>query len=242
MARGAPDYSNVKSDKAIYTMLDLGELAPRLGSIDVFDRSGNLVWMDDFEAATINWITAGDGTANSVTISSAQRLRGSNAGLLTCGSDGGMYAEIYRYLPIPNESHYSLELAFAADADVTFVFWMIQYAYNNVMHVFTIRYNIVTQILSYFDNVAPWVDFATGVNILTLAYIFHVGKLTVDLQTGKYKQFRLDQNVYDLTDLPGQSTAMVTQDWFIVLFEAVGKPAVNAKCYVDNCLVKQNEP
>lgn len=242
MAHGAPDYSNVKSEQAIYTLLDLGELAARLGSIDVFDRSGNLVWMDDFEAATLNWQSGNNGTGSAVALSTASRLRGNQSCLLTTGSDGTWSAQIYRYLSIPNLSHYSLELAFAADSDITTLTWYIDHVVGLAEHQYKVVYNRITKTLSYLNSGGGLTVFATNVNLLTATWIFHVGKLTVDLTTGKYKQFRLNQTTWDLTGIAAQSGASIFPDYFEVFFGAVGKALANALCYVDNALLKQNEP
>lgn len=242
MARGAPDYSNVRSEQAIYTLLDLGELAARLGSIDVFDRSGNLVWMDDFEAATLNWESAADGTGSSVALSTAHRLMGSQACLLTTGSDGTMSAQIYRYLSIPNISHYSLEMSFASDSDVTTLTWLIDHILGGVEHAYQVVYNRTAKTLSYLNSAGGLTVFASGVNLLTAVYIFHIGKIAVDLATGEYKSFRLNQTTYDLSGIPAWPDTFIFGDWFEVFFGAVGKALKNALCYVDNALVKQNEP
>ena len=242
MARGAPDYSNVKSEQAIYTLLDLGELAARLGSIDVFDRSGNLVWMDDFEAATLNWQGGNNGTGSAVALSTASRLRGNQSCLLTTGSDGTWSAHIAHYLSLPNVSHYSLELAFAADNDITTLTWYLDHVEGGSEHQYQIRYDRTAKTLSYFSAAGVWTVFAINIYVFSTTYIFHVGKLTVDLAAGKYKQFRLNQNTYDLIGIPAQTQANIFPDYFEVFFGAVGQAAKNALCYVDNVLVKQNEP
>ena len=242
MARGAPDYSNVKSEQAIYTLLDLGELAARTGSIDVFERSGNLVWMDDFEAATLNWKSAHDGTGSAVALSTVSRLRGAQSCLLTTGSDGTVSAQIYRYLPIPNISSYSLELAFAAQSNITSLIWYIDHVIGNKEYQYQLIYNRTTKTLTCLSTAGAGVLVASGINIFASVDHFHVGKLTVDLATGKYKRFRLDQTTYDMSGIPCDSSAIVWQDYFEIFFRAEGTALANALCYVDNVLVKQNEP
>jgi len=242
MARGAPDYSNVKSEQAIYTLLDLGELAARLGSIDVFDRSGNIVCMDDFEAATLNWRSGTDGTGASIAISTAVRLFGSQSCLLTTGSDATMTADIWRYLPIPNVGKYSFELAFAPDFDISALIWSIQHLEDGAQYRYDVKYDKTAKTLSYFNSAGGYTVFATNVNIWTPGYIFHIGKLTVDLTTGQYGRFRFNKDTYDLTGISAYPSASITADLFSVLFEAVGKVTKNGKCYADNALVKQNEP
>lgn len=242
MARGAPDYSNVLSQQAIYTLLDLGELAARLGSIDRYDRSGNIVWYDDFEAATLNWTGGTDGTGASVAISTARRLMGSQSCLLTTGSDGTFFADIYRYSMIPNLSPYSLELAFASDTDITALTWFIDHVQNRIEYTYQIKYDRTSKTLSYYNSASGWTVFASSVNILSAVYIFHQGKLVVDLSTGKYKRFRLNQTTYDLTGISARPDTSLFPDFFEVLFSAVGKSGKNALCYVDNVVIKQNEP
>jgi len=242
VARGAPDYSNVKSEQAIYTLLDLGELAARLGSIDRYDRSGNLVWADDFEAPTLNWLPDVAGTGSSVTLSTAYRLMGWQSCLLTCGSDDGMGATIARYLSVPNVSPYSFEVALYPDAHITVIVMWMYHVINGVMHRWGIRYDATTDQLSYYNSAGGITVFASSVTMLPLMGIFQLCKLTVDLRTGEYKQFRLNNTVYSLAGVPGFSIADPISDYLRVSIEVFGTAAFNALCYVDNALVKQNEP
>jgi hypothetical protein len=242
MARGAPDYSNVLSQEAIYTLLDLGELAARLGSIDVFDRSGNLVWMDDFEAPTLNWLSDTAGTGASVTLSTAYRLRGAQSCLLTAGSDDGIGAIIARYLSLPNLSPHSFEIAFYPDTHIAEITWYIYHVEADVRHQYGIRYSQAAATLSYYNSAGGWTVFTSSVTLLGVFGIFEISKLTVDLTTGKYKRFRLNHTTYDLSSAQSLSVADPISDYLRVSVEVVGTAATNALCYVDNALVKQNEP
>lgn len=242
MVRGAPDYSNVKSEQAIYTLMDLGELAARLGSIDVFDRSGNLVWMDDFEAATLNWETIIAGTGAAVALSTAQRLRGAQSCLLTCPSDAGLNVMIDRWLAMLHQSTTSFEIAFAPDANITTFDIHLTVFNSGIRYSNQIRWDGVAKTISYFNAASAWTVFAIGVDLMTLYTGFNCAKLTVDLATGNYKRFRLNQTIYDLSGIAPAAAPVPHTPNLLLLVEVTGTIATNALCYVDNVLVKQNEP
>ena len=55
MAHGAPDWFGTTPQGMVHRVADLAELAARLGSPDVFDRRGNVLFMDSFENGQNNW-------------------------------------------------------------------------------------------------------------------------------------------------------------------------------------------
>ncbi|GAH91125.1 unnamed protein product, partial [marine sediment metagenome] len=59
MPHGGPDWGTVGPVSMVHTLEDAGELAARLGSIDIFDRRGNIIWVDSFGDACIKWVGAG---------------------------------------------------------------------------------------------------------------------------------------------------------------------------------------
>lgn len=242
MARGAPDYSNVLSQQAIYTLLDLGELAARLGSIDVFDRSGNLVWMDDFEGNILQWDSDATGTGGSVALSTTYALRGIQSCKLIAPSDLLRRAFIGRPLAYPMLGRYSFEIAFAVDANLQDLDLMIIQYSVATEYDYRVRYDAVNSLLKYFDPTGAWVTFASGVQLSSAARLYHVGKITVDMTTHKYVRFILDAEKYDLSNYSPYPTALVSTAYIYVVFTQHSKLGVNATVYVDNALVKQNEP
>ena len=57
MPRGQPDYGITTQTPVASGISDPGEAAARLGSINVYDRRGWTVWMDDFEGPVLKWNT-----------------------------------------------------------------------------------------------------------------------------------------------------------------------------------------
>lgn len=61
-----PDYSEYLGGSVRFSLQDMGELAARLGSIDLFDRRGEVIWIDDFTHALTNWFLYAQGANASV--------------------------------------------------------------------------------------------------------------------------------------------------------------------------------
>lgn len=57
MPRGQPDYGITTETMVASGISDPGEAAARLGSINIYDRRGWTVWMDDFEAPALKWLS-----------------------------------------------------------------------------------------------------------------------------------------------------------------------------------------
>jgi len=58
--RGQPDYGLYTQTPVASGISDPGEAAARLGSINVYDRRGWTVWMDDFEGPLLKWAAYSD--------------------------------------------------------------------------------------------------------------------------------------------------------------------------------------
>jgi hypothetical protein len=242
MARGAPDYSNVKSEQAIYTLLDLGELAARLGGVDLFHRSGNLVWHDNFESATLNWQPATFGAGASAALSTASRLLGAQGCELKGGAIAPCLAQISRVLPAPIVGKFSLEVALAWNTQCNNITIQVTYYNGTRWAIYGIRYDVVNDYLLYYDPGGAWVVFDPGPALYGNIYAFHIFKLFIDLDGESFDRLIIDDTTHDLSTLLPNTGAIATRRNLSMLIMNEGQVAMDGICYVDNVLVKQNEP
>jgi hypothetical protein len=242
MAHGAPDYSNVKSEQAIYTLLDLGELAARLGSVDRFHRSGNLVWNDDFEAATLNWQSATFGAGAAVALVTTSRLLGAQSCELKGGAAAPCLAQISRVLPAPVVGKFSLEVALAFNSQCNNITLQVTYYTGARWAIYGIRYDVLNDRLLYYDPAGAWVLFYGSPRLFADVTAFHIFKLFIDLGGEVFDRLIIDDTTYDLLTLLPNTGAIGTRKNLSMLITNEGQVAQDGICYVDNVLVKQNEP
>lgn len=118
---GTPDYSPVKPPGQIipgpiYTLADMGELAARLGSIDTFDRRGNVIWFDDFESGIEKWTHESAAGGEDLVWSSLHARNGGFSAKLTTGAHTGDDALMMASLAYPRLSKIGFEISFLRDS------------------------------------------------------------------------------------------------------------------------------
>ncbi len=104
--------------------ISLSETASRLGSIDTFDRRGQVLWMDDFEGGISKWTLSGDA---GYTIAASTDY--AESGLVSCkmvtNAVLNNYAQIARMMPIPSLSKIGCEFSFIANNNLKGTFDII---------------------------------------------------------------------------------------------------------------------
>ena len=55
MPRGQADFGQYAVKEVSASISDMGEVAARLGSIDIYDKRGDVVFFDNFEGAFLRW-------------------------------------------------------------------------------------------------------------------------------------------------------------------------------------------
>jgi hypothetical protein len=252
---GMPDYSSPKPYGQapigpIYTLSDLGELAVRLGSIDSFDRRGNVLWFDDFENGLNKWHSTSPHTGKTELRTTTARNGALSLYMETYPSSEATRS-ITRYLPYPVLSRVGLECSFAALGDlgadtagngrviqeIRFFDGSKCYTFSSYYHGGD-RYEIVI------------VDKDAGDVVLRTKRFFHDGgyttfdtfKLVADLPNKKYARLLVDDDVFSLGEYQPQeisdSSAPHLEIW-ILLTTYRNFPAW---IYVDDVIVTQNEP
>jgi len=148
MARhGAPDWSKYRRDAATFSVEDLAEHAARLGSIDVFDRRGDVLFLENFEHGLGAWATGALGAGDSVAISPAWSRSGGYCALLTNGTSGADETTLTTAVHYPQLSLFGFESAVAFDAGLWRLHWDIRHYDGVHFHQFLVRYDYATKLL-----------------------------------------------------------------------------------------------
>ena len=117
MPRGLPDYGMYQSVALAAGMADMGELAARLGSINVYDRRGWTFWQDDFEAPVLRWDASFGRGGNRPILSSAFAYMGGQSALLSCGAGIDPSSKIGRGFGLISKGMIGMEFWVQANID-----------------------------------------------------------------------------------------------------------------------------
>jgi len=94
MAHGQPDYGMYTLANTIYRLTDMGELAARLGSINTYDRRGDVIFLDSFESGLTAWSPSSACTGSDLVQSAKHARSGGFSAKFVCGSDGTRQAQL----------------------------------------------------------------------------------------------------------------------------------------------------
>ena len=222
------------------------ELAARLGSIDTFDRRGQIMFYEDFEQGIkSNWtqsLTAGS-TARGGKIypTSAWSRSGLLSACLINGTNVGDTSEIWHYEPHVGHGRYGLEFSFAGPGD--------DFRANlNMID----NGNLLSGVRLLKSPGNPWyaVYILTGNLTWTLisgvgAYIgsFSTAKLVVDFATKTYVRLIIGYQTMDLSRYPiyiPQVTNAAPQ--IGIVFDEIDVQGTNYGTFIDDVILTKNEP
>ena len=242
MPRGAPDYSNVKVDQPLHRLTDLAELAARLGSPDVYDRAGNVVWMTNFDHGLQGTEFDVDPVASEGYVTAARSCHGAFSLLFDPSADEGSYVTWGRVVQFLLTGKVATEVVLSTDAYPGGV--------KLVMHYYTGERQLGAVVFYKLSNKAwyiqakdlGWVKILESYEIQSGPTAWHHVKLVVDTKEKRYVRLLIDRKVvllpeYELTDEPSEDLGQLE-----VRFEVYGEPAYHAPAYLDTVLVTQNEP
>lgn len=236
-----PDWSNIRKGEASSALQDMGELAVRLGSVDAFDRGGDVVWMETFEWGITRWVPVYAGTGSGVTHSCTYFDYGGFSCYLEAGEGADGYAYIYHRLPLPALHKWGLECAFSIRSG-TDRFRMRAIIRDGTHRTeYGVEYDDGDEVLRYLDENDAWVAFATDVEILDYPESFWHEKLIFDHSLGKYDRFIFGDSSYDMSAYTPYSEAEVSARYAYLEFGALSAAGGQSKVYMDTIIFTQNE-
>ena len=229
----------------VYSVTDLGELAARLGALDVFDRRGDVVWMDDCEdAITKRWTLAGSGAGYAAGQNWYYCKNGVSAYRLVGGSDSDRYMLLSKIMAeAPAASKVGLEYSFALDSNIEYLEIGLQSFDGAERYDYLVRYTISTKILSFYNSQAEQEEIETlDFDLFEGPPGWHTWKLVIDPDEEEPLRIMLDGWEYLINDYAPASAADAGDPGLKLHIKAGSASGQNGELYVDDILFTINEP
>lgn len=242
VVHGTPDWNVTAGRATTHPLTDLGELAVRLGSINNFDRRGDVIFMETFEEGTLcKWQLTEVEDGSSVTLSALRARTGALSCLLTAGGAAGSKAAITHYCPYSVLSAFGLEAAISRDVILTsLAFHLDLYDGENVTEC-ELRWSLHDNVLSYINESGAPVPLGT-VYMSTETSAFHVFKLVVDGVNNEYARAIVNDQAFSLKDIAARVTESEILPVLFFQIELKGGTDLESEVWVDNVIITQNEP
>jgi len=198
MPHGRPDWYNITPMIQVHASEDVNELAARLGSVDVWDRRGNVVFIDDFSHGVLPYDASYSGAGSSIRLEAYYTATGTPSLVLDPGPNEGDYAYVGLRAPTAGSKVIGFEAAInplTSDASAN----LRLQQYDGTRHYeYVVRIDKDDGSLSYKSDSGSYVTLSSGAIWPNLVNYFHRLKVVVDLGSHEYVRCLLNDEAHSL--------------------------------------------
>ena len=241
MAHGTPDYGIGAPASTIYIVQDLAELAARIGSVDTFDRRGNIIWFTNFEDGIHGWIKEANRPLSSISWSAESARTGSFCMKVIMELPRISRVKASYRLPILVFSRAGVEFCF--DCHIFLSRFTIKHQlYDGTrIHEAGIQWNSLGGTMNYWGTDGYWHALEPPYPLKRELHLYHTAKLVIDPTTGKYVRFILDNAFWDIKDLSYFRDTDPSAPCIIPSIEFLSEVSEVIVSHVNHVIITQNE-
>lgn len=242
MAHGTPDWGLLGPKTVTYGLDDMGELAARLDSPVIWDRRGDVILLDSFEAGLglchITTVNPGDYYRRTTEAS----RHGGLALLLHADGLDTSYARVEWFVGLPGNLQVGFELSFGARYGYEALYWQLIWFDGTNFSTAEIRYIRATRDLEYLDAAGNYQTLHAALDLYVLLMPAHVFKLVVDFDTGHYVRLIMGHHTFDMSAYALRVAASPLYPVLLARFWIDGEVGEGGEAIVDRVILTQNEP
>ena len=225
--------------------ISLAEVAARLGSIDTFDRRGEVIFLDDFESGLGKWEFSALSTGT-YALSALCATSGALSCKLVTAAALNDTVEAIHYAPYRSLTKLSFELAIAIGSNTKGKHDFriaVNDGTNNI--VGGICYDASTRKYQYLNSAGGFTDLATSKDFnqsTAPSYIFSRVKVVVDPSNNKYVRAIINHDTYDMSQLALYAAASALVPYIYIQYKETATDGTAITSWIDDAILKQNEP
>jgi len=238
----SPDWSKYLPLSKRYSLQDLGELAARLKSLNVYDRRGEVIWWEDWCSGINHWSALKQGTNADVYLVGSIRYLSPFVARLDAGITLERSITLFSYLSPLHLSKIGVEIAFAPFSEFSYLQLSLHRYDGSVLTKAEVRLSDDTDELLYLNSSGTYQSFASDIAIVQLPNLFHNLKLVVDFDTDEYLRALYDETEYDLSGIAARTEVSTTEARTYLAIQLVSTLVTSASMYCGQVLVTSNEP
>lgn len=242
MAHGHRDWGATSGIDTVYKSTDVNELAARMGGVNTYRRSGNVVFIDNFADGAGAWYSGYDDDNKGINLIAGTFLSGGYCMGIKPDDVAGQEISPTRRFYLTDRTRIGLEASATIYSPMSAFLMGILYIKDGEYNQFGIRYDLATLTWQYLDETYTYTPFGGVMEIDTGAYRFETFKVVFDLVAREYVALYVNGKVVDMAGYNCYAKTVFYPDqvWAWVGAGTSVAPAVT--CLVDNVIVTQNEP
>ena len=229
-------------DSGRYPMGDSGELAARLNSAVVFDRRGEVIYVDNMSHGLAPYTVLTSGVGAGARVVTASSLVSGYAIRLTGGSNFDECANITKYLSVPDVNKWGLETAVSfIDAFASFRASLFYYTGAVAYHMGVIIDDDANEIQIDTEGVG-YTKIADLPASVLAGDLYHNIKIVGDMRTGFYDRLIVNYVEYDLSEYQIETYGAPIVQSQAVQLQLTSDTGDNDECDIGRVIVTSGEP
>ena len=241
MVHTTQDYAGKYRQEIVYGSIDNAELSARQGINSFFDRRGNIVWYDDFEAAAAQkWKSGGIGGGGAA-LSTERAWMGNQSMKVTTNNVDTSYWTLSKYYSLPMERQMGAEVMFHISAEEPYILMVLSGYTGTHLNRAELMYDHEQVKLFYRDAADNWIELTVVDGISPTLEQWVPMKLVVDWDIGEYLRIFFGGTIYDMTGIPYYTFPSAITQKVITQLQVGTTADVAAIVYFDNFIFTQNE-
>lgn len=229
-------------DSGRYPMQDSGELAARLRSPNVFDRRGEVIFIDDMRYGLTPYTILTSGAGAGVKVVASAGLTGPYAIRLTGGSDDDMNASITKFLGVADINNWGLEVGVAFNDDFDTFRGTLRYHTGAALYSMSFQLDFANGDLEIDEEGAGYTTIASLPGKMTQGGMFHNIKIVGDMRTKYFKRLIFNYTEYDISEYLMETAASVNLESQMVQLALTSDSGDNDSCDIGRVIVTSGEP
>jgi len=242
MSRGHEDFGPYAPKEVGASVVDMAELAARLGSIVTFDRRGDVARLDDFEGPLLKAEVPVVGTNSYARLDSTTARSGVQCVKLYTDEDINDSAEVALYSAPVALNKWGIAIS-GMVGNSNLAFYIVSQAYDGVdLRIGGIKIDNAAETISYLDSAGNYQSFDTVASLSAQLHCFDNFKLVIDHANDKYARFMLNSLEWDLSAYSIRKFASATYPHHLARFYVINLASGARYGFVDDFIFTINEP
>jgi hypothetical protein len=238
----SPDYSKYLLTSVRFSLQDLGELASRLGSPDLYDRRGVVIAMDDCSHGLARWAFNAGGGPGTVSITADGRIAGGYRIQMQHTGVAPLSNSLSRFFQILSSNRYGMETIFSTPINLDKIGFDFQLQKPDHYVRGGWHHDVTKGHLYLGYNLAETVDLGTIGTIITSDDYPLFAKMVVDDSKTAYAWLQYRNTLYDLSaDALTFAASAGAPNLFFRMW-MVAKAGSSTVMWIDSVILTADEP
>ena len=239
---GLPDWGLTARKATVYGLDDLGEAVARLGSPVVWDRRGDVFWIETFEYGLRKADVSGSPTGYTSQLSSALAEHGPYCLVISPAADSLATVAVQWFHPLPPYGGWGHEVWWSGYDIFGEIRFNMSYFTGTMSLVARAIYNVPEENLYLLGAGEELHLIAENAGLLMDLSCYHVIKIVADFDTGYYKRVILDRETFECEDIELYSLVTDKKPALCHWVNIIKNAASTCELAIDTLILTQNEP